>query len=363
MIKLTIISLMLASALTGQAQSTANNLKIDVKVTQGIEDAGYLVHLFDRNLSERKLLDKITVTDKRTSFETHLDEPLVGDLTAIFPDGSVCPACVRFPFVPGEQVEVKVKNGTFELSGTTFYKQWADADELEENARKYYKQSETDSIILNYLKKHGNEEGCVMRYWQYEILPRQTILSIIPESVRNGRFKHFFATYKPHYSNNQPQAEVQEYVEVPDPSTSDSFEPSPLQKMELEQKAASIKFGMEAIKATYASLKPFFEAKMLQGTDGIFTQITKQNKQLDAKFQDLIKTLKGYHLPQAEETELMGNIYKELVKFYTDQNKGFAEMYKELGMLPKSAEKTQKNIAKLAGKYMTEAATLQPVLK
>jgi hypothetical protein len=174
-----------------------NNFSISVKVTQGIEDAGYLVHIFNSDKTQRRFVDKITVNDKRTSFETHIDEPLVGDLTAIFPDGAVCSACVRFPFVPGEQAQVKVKNGTFELSGSKFYQEWSDADELEENARKYYKQWETDSIILNYLKKHADEEGCVMRYWQYEILPRPVILGIIPESMRNGRFKRFFDGYQP----------------------------------------------------------------------------------------------------------------------------------------------------------------------
>ena len=118
-----------------------NDFKIDVKVTQGIEDAGYLVQVFDRNQSARKFLGKIDVVNKRSAFETHLDEPLVGDLTAIFPNGEVCTACVRFPFVPGEECHVKVKNGTFELTGTTFYQQWADADDLEENAHKYYKEA------------------------------------------------------------------------------------------------------------------------------------------------------------------------------------------------------------------------------
>lgn len=172
-----------------------NNFNIDVKVTQGIEDAGYLVQVFNRDQTARKFLGKIDVKDKRTSFATHLDEPLVGDLTAIFPNGEVCTACVRFPFVPGEECHVKVKNGTFELTGTKFYQQWSDADDLEENAHKYYKQWETDSIILNYFKKHANEEGCVMRYWQYEVLPRTTILKLIPDEMRNGRFKPFFERY------------------------------------------------------------------------------------------------------------------------------------------------------------------------
>lgn len=36
-----------------------------------------------------------------------------------------------------------------------------------------------------------------MRYWQYEILPRPVILGIIAESLKNGRFKHFFDGYQP----------------------------------------------------------------------------------------------------------------------------------------------------------------------
>lgn len=193
-----IISLMLLLSgltLTETRAQGDNNFKVDVKVTQGIEDAGYLVRVFNRDQTARKFLDKIDVKDKRTSFATHLDEPLVGDLTAIFPNGEVCTACVRFPFVPGEECHVKVKNGTFELTGTKFYQQWSDADDLEENARKYYQQWETDSIILNYFKQHAKEEGCVMRYWQYEVLPRTTILKLIPDEMRNGRFKPFFDHY------------------------------------------------------------------------------------------------------------------------------------------------------------------------
>jgi hypothetical protein len=194
------LMLLMSSLTFTETRAQGNNdFKIDVKVTQGIEDAGYLVQVFDRNQSARKFLGKIDVVNKRSAFETHLDEPLVGDLTAIFPNGEVCTACVRFPFVPGEECHVKVKNGTFELTGTTFYQQWADADDLEENAHKYYKQWETDSIILNYFKKHANEEGCVMRYWQYEVLPRPTILKLIPDNMRNGRFKSFFDQHKEDY--------------------------------------------------------------------------------------------------------------------------------------------------------------------
>ena len=86
-----------------------------------------------------------------------------------------------------------MKNGTFELDGTTFYNQFQEADDLLENADRYTKPEESEALKLDYLKKHITEEGCIMRYWQYEELPREMILKLIPAKIKNGRFKKFFA--------------------------------------------------------------------------------------------------------------------------------------------------------------------------
>ena len=167
------------------------NFKVDISVSQGIGDSGYLISMYDKTMCRRKQIADISVVNRKASFATYVDEPRMVDLTATFPDGSICTHCVRFPFVPGEHAEVKVMNGTFYLTGTTFYKQYGDADELIENAGKYHKQEETRALLLDYLKKHADEEGCVMRYMHHDVLPRETILSIIPDKVKNGRFKDF----------------------------------------------------------------------------------------------------------------------------------------------------------------------------
>ena len=167
------------------------NFQVDIAVSQGISDCGYLISMYDDKMCRRSQIADIPVVNKHASFATYVDEPRLVDLTATFPDGSICTHCVRFPFVPGEHAEVKVMNGSFFLSGSKFYKEWSDADELEENARKYHKEEETQALLLDYLQKHATEEGCVMRYFQYEILPRETILKIIPDSMKNGRFKKF----------------------------------------------------------------------------------------------------------------------------------------------------------------------------
>ena len=128
-------------------------------------------------------------------------------------------------------------------------------------------------------------------------------------------------------------------------------------KMQVEAKAMAIKAQMDAIKTTYQSMKPFFDAKNFTGTDKIFEQITKQNKSLDAKWQDFVNMLKGVETPPTErgrKMEAIGNIYQEILKFYTEQNQGFTELLKEFGTMPKGAQKTQKELNKLIEKNMTE---------
>ena len=71
------------------------------------------------------------------------------------------------------------------------------------------------------------------------------------------------------------------------------------------------------------------------------------------KFQDFIKYLNGLDVPPTEKAEFC-EIYKEILKFYTEQNQGFTEMYKEVGVLTKAAQKTQKYINGLTEKYLKE---------
>ena len=144
---------------------------------------------------------------------------------------------------------------------------------------------------------------------------------------------------------------------APQPGQPSRWEPSPEVKMQVEGKATAIEANIEAIKSTYAGLKPYIDMKSLTGTENYFNQITKLNKELDAKMQDLFKTLNGMEIPPteyAERTKAMGEIYKEYLKFFTEQNQGFSMLYKEVGLLPKAAQKTQKYISVLTEKYMKE---------
>ena len=150
-------------------------------------------------------------------------------------------------------------------------------------------------------------------------------------------------------------------IVAPQPRQSSNWEPSPMVKMQVEGKAMAIKTQMDAIKATYLSMKPFFDAKNFTGIDKVFEQIAKQNKSLDAKWQDFVKMLKNLETPPTEQgrkMEAIGGVYKEILKFYTEQNQGFSEMLKEFGTMPKGAQKAQKELNKLIEKNMTEMSNV-----
>lgn len=173
-----------------QATPGKTNFQLDITVTQGINDSGYLIHLFNNtSRGEVPLLADIPTHNRQCSFSTYVDEPRMGQVTATFPDGSICTHCMRFPFVPGERAELTVKNGFFYLTGSKFYKEWGAADELVENARNFHKQEETDKLIKDYLTAHANEEGCVMYYLKENILPKETIMKAVPADMLTGRFQ------------------------------------------------------------------------------------------------------------------------------------------------------------------------------
>ena len=128
-------------------------------------------------------------------------------------------------------------------------------------------------------------------------------------------------------------------------------------KQQVVAKAMAIQANEEAIKSTYASMEPFVNRKSLTGADSYFAQIIKLNKELDAKMQDLMKTINGLEIPPteiAEKAKAKGEIYKEYLDFLTKQNQGFSLLYKEVGVLTKAAQKAQKCINDLTEKYMKE---------
>ena len=132
---------------------------------------------------------------------------------------------------------------------------------------------------------------------------------------------------------------------------SQSFKPTEVQRMQLEPIVELAKMKIEEIKSLYQQLRSKNLSWVNKGA--VFDNITKKNKELDKQFQDVIKVVKGLKFPKNEESKAWSELYKEILKFYSEQNGGLTEMSGQ-AQLPKSAQKTQETVNKIIQKYMNE---------
>lgn len=146
-------------------------------------------------------------------------------------------------------------------------------------------------------------------------------------------------------------------VDDADDAPSTEWEPSPVLKKQLEAKGLAMEAKINSVAALYQLLDPKNKVSWVR-KDLIFDRITKQNKEVDAAFHDMLKLIKDFEIPANERIEMLGAGYEKLMNFYTEQNKHLREMMSSGVQLPKSAQKTQKALNKYIEKYMTEMTKL-----
>lgn len=188
------------------------NCNIEVYASNGINDSGYLVQLYDKEMRTRRQVADIPVNNRKAFYKTLLAEPRLADFTATFPDGSVCTHCVRFPIVPYSDAAVIVKNGTFSVKGTGFYEEWGNADEFCENASKYSTEAEARGKMEKYLAEHSNEEGAVIYFLIRQDFPYSLVANLVSSDMLKGRFRHFFDFYREMERSREAQRKHEEEV-------------------------------------------------------------------------------------------------------------------------------------------------------
>ena len=279
---------------------TSNNVfRIDGRVGDDLTDSLYVVYMADSSeeldkLADDAFMEYMPVVNRRFSFSVEIDKPKVGRIRTVMPDGSLCHLWTNLDFVPGETYQITTHNGYYD----------EDRD-YERRVGRYSGKS-----LLNKRQVRGIDD-----------------VSIVAEA---------------------------DTVAVDSPT---NWEPSPALKMQLEVKGKAMWAKMESVKALYRSLDPKNSVSWMR-KDLIFVRITKQNKEVDAAFHDILKFLKDIVIPVDERAEILGKGYEEILKFYTEQNKGLTEMMSSGIQLPKSAKKTQKTLNKYIEKYMTEMTKL-----
>jgi hypothetical protein len=292
----------------GLLSDNKNTFTIDGRVGYDLKDSLYVVYIADtaeelNNLKDSDFVATMPVVNKRFTFSVELDKPKVGRIRTVMPDGSLCELWTNLDFVPGETYRITTHNGYYD----------EDRD-YEQRVGRYSGKS-----LLNERQSRGIDDVVVD-----DVVADDVAIDTIPG-----------------------------YSEPVTPRQSSKWEPTPEQMMQIEAKGMATKANMDAIKATYASLEPHFKMKSLTGSDRIFAQITKLNKELDVKFQDYIKYLKGI-FDDALPPIWKKGLYEGILKFYSEQSQAYGELYKNVGVLPNPAQKAQKYVNQLMDKYMKE---------
>ena len=118
-------------------------------------------------------------------------------------------------------------------------------------------------------------------------------------------------------------------------------------------KAELVKLHIDKVKNSYqmmgAAMKDNFRSR--ERVQLIFKQILQQNKELDKQYQEIIKYIRSTGAFSSRE---WSDMYKEILKFYTEQNQGLSETYKDSITNGRPILKLRDYLNKQTEKYMKE---------
>ena len=285
----------------GLLSENKNTFTIDGRVGYDLTDSLYVVYMADtaeelNNVRDSDFVAYMPVVNKRFSFSVQLDKPKVGRIRTVMPDGSLCQLWTNLDFVPGETYRITTHNGYYD----------EDRD-YEQRVGRYSGKS-----LLNDLQRRGIDDQTV------------TVVDEVPEEFRvveTTPSKPWRQTLPPH------------------------------QLAQLKLKAELVKMDMENIKLKYQAIGEAMGG--FRSRDRImllFDQILEKNKELDKKYQEVIKQAKKMGIP-AEE---MPGLYKEILQFYTEQNKALNDAFKDSITHGKATRKLQEYVTKQTEKYIKE---------
>ena len=287
----------------GLISDNQNTFTIDGRVGYDLNDSLYVVYMADSaeeldNVADDAYVATMPVVNKRFSFSVQLDKPKVGRIRTVMPDGSLCKLWTNLDFVPGETYRITTHNGYY--------------DEDRDYEQRVGRQS--GKSLLNDVQRRGVDD--------------QSGEAVVADAV-------------PVVGGNTDARQ----------DWRNSL--APQYQKQLQLKSEVIRMEIEKIMANYQLIADEMEGLRDPYKIGtIFEKNLKLNKELDKKFQDIIKFAKECHCPASQMPEL----YKEILKFYTEQNKGVNEFYKEFGYSceTKPARKLQEFLTKQTEKYLKD---------
>ena len=278
----------------------SNAFRIDGRVGSDLNDSLYVVYMADTaeeldQIDDDAFVATMPVVNKRFNFSVEIDKPKVGRIRTVMPDGSLCQLWTNLDFVPGETYRITTHNG------------WYEEDRDYENRVGRY----SGHSLLNDLQRRGIDDQVTVE-----------VVDSIPEEFR-----------------------------VVDPQQNWRDKLSPVHKIQLEIKVEQVGMTVESLKANYKAIGDNLSG--FRSRDKILfliDQLLRQNKELDKKYQELIQLAKNCDVPATA----MPGLYKEIVQFYTEQNKALIDLYKDSITNGKSIRKLHEYVTKQTEKYIKE---------
>ena len=266
-----------------------NTFTIDGRVGYDLNDSLYVVYMADSAEELDNVADDAYVATM----------PVVNkrfSFSVQLDKGSLCKLWTNLDFVPGETYRITTHNGYYD----------EDRD-YEQRVGRYSGHS-----LLNNLQRRGIDDQSV------------EVSDKVPEQFRTV---------------------------ASDPRLGWRNSLTAQQQAQLKLKAELVEMDIENIKAKYQMIGEIMGGfRSRDRVMLIFDQILQQNKELDKKYQDVIKLAKKLNCPVEE----MPNLYKEILKFYTEQNKALNDLYKDSITNGKSIRKLHEYVTKQTEKYIKE---------
>ena len=274
-------------------ESNKRMFKIEGRVGDEIKDSLYNIYIAETrealyNLEDHEYVACVPVVNKRFEWQTELTKPCVGRLRCIFPDGSLCSAWIDLDFVPGETYHITVHNG-------------------------YYDEDK------DYERRVGRQSGKSL---------------IEPDAVKVV---------------DEVPAEYQKANPVEDEFEKWRKSISPNEEMQFQIRGERMELCFKKLDELYKFIKTTLNGSNADYLmDVTFNEILKQNKEIEAKWQEFFKFFKEKNMPKMAYPKL----YKEIIEIYTGQLRELDNYYKKHGAMSKAARKVNTYVLKQNEKYM-----------
>lgn len=169
---------------------------IEGTVDDVIADSCYNIYMDNLGsaISERSLIARVPVIDKKFHFEIEIDTVKNGRLRAIFPGEKLCSAWIDLKFIPGFTMDLSVHNGWYSIKNQKEYNQMLSAH----NNKQLFdivKRNSSKGIDICFPVKNDSQKD---KQIQSALAAYQVMLDNINRQIEEIRYVYDEATDKSH---------------------------------------------------------------------------------------------------------------------------------------------------------------------